>query len=102
MMISGRSASRRQRQRIAKAIMIQTERSDFTSIVNSSARRGPFDIKTQRTRSWRLPLDGNNSWPANRCDFVPLFDAAQKQLLWKYTPTSTVNNLTKNGRFGLH
>ena len=85
-----------------EAILSQRERSDFTSIVHSSARRGPFDLKTQRTHSWRLPLDGDSSWPARRCDFVSLFDDAQKQLPWKYTPTSTVNNLTKNGPFGLH
>ena len=71
----------RQQQRGEEAILSQTERSDLTSIVHSSARRGPFDLKTQRTGSWRLPLDGDNRWPAYRCDFVPLFDAAQKQLL---------------------
>ena len=92
----------RQQQRGEEAILSQTERSDFTSNVNSSARRGPFDLKTQRTRSWRLPLDGDNSWPARRCDFVPLFDVARKQLPWKYCPNSTVNNLTKNGPSGLH
>src|SRR5437667_107610 len=92
----------RQQQRGEEAIMSQTERSDFTSIVDSSARRGLFDLKTQRTRSWRLPLDGDNSWPAHRCDFVPLFDVARKQLPWKYSATSTVNNFTKNRPFGLH
>ena len=71
----------RQRQRGEEAILSQTERSDFTSIVDSSTRTGPFDLKTQRTCSWRPPLDGDNSWPARRGDFVPLFDAAQKQLL---------------------
>ena len=92
---------RRQR-RGEEAIRSQRERSDFTSIVNSSARTGPFDLKTQRTRSWGPYLDGDNSWPADRCDYVPLFDVAQKQLPWKYSPTSTVNNLTKNGPSGLH
>ena len=101
-MISRRARSMRQQQRGVEAVQSQRERSDFTSIVNSSARRGPFDLKTQRTRSWRLPLDGDNSWPAYRCDFVPLFVAARKQLPWKYSPSSTVNNLTKNGPFGLH
>ena len=71
----------RQQQRGEEAILSQTERRDFTSIVHSSAKTRPFDLKTQRTRSWRLLLDGDNSWAARRCDFVPLFDAAQKQLL---------------------
>src|SRR5437899_3113430 len=92
----------RQGQRGEEAIMSQTERSDFTSNVNSSATTRPFDLKTQRTGSCRLPLDGDNSWPARRCDFVPLFDTAQKQIPWKYTQNSSVNNVTKNGPFGLH
>ena len=71
----------RQQQRGEEAILSQKERSYFTSIVHSSARRGPFDLKTQRTRSWRLPLVGDNRWPAYRCDFVPLLEVAQKQLL---------------------
>ena len=92
----------RQQQRGEEAILSQTERSDFTSNVNSSATTRPFDLKTQRTHSWGLPLDGDNSCTARRCDFVPLFDAARKQLTWKYSPTSTVNSLTKNSPFGLH
>src|SRR5437879_1610413 len=92
----------RQRQRGEEAVLSQGERSDFPSIVHSSATTRPFDLKTQRTGSWRLPLDGDNSWPAHRCDFVLLFDAAQKQLPWKYTTTPTVNIVTKNGPFGLH
>src|SRR5438477_253936 len=80
----------------------ERERSDFTSIDNSSARKGPFDLKTQRTRSWGPPLDGDNSWPARRFDFFALFDVSRKQLSWKYSANSTVNNLTKIGPFGLH
>src|SRR5438477_277028 len=102
MVISGRAGSMRQQQRAEEAILSQRERSDFTSNVNSSPTTRPFDLKTQRTHSWGLPLDGDNSWLARRCDFVPLFDVARKQLPWKYSPTSTVNNLTKNGPFQLH
>src|SRR5437899_1976483 len=92
----------RQRQRGEEAILTQTERGDFTSIVNSSATTRPFDLKTQRTRSWRLPLDGDNTAAASRCVFVALFDAAREQLPCKYSRTSTVNNLTKNSPFGIH
>ena len=92
----------RQQQRGEEAILSHTERDDLTSIVNSSARTGPFDLKTQRTRSWGPPLDGDNPAAASRCVFVALFDAARKQLPWKYSPTSTVNSLTKNNPFGLH
>src|SRR5437660_884859 len=92
----------RQQQRAEEAIRSQREKSDLTLIVNSSGRTGPFDLKKKRTRSWGPPLDGDNSLPVRHCDFVPLFDAAQKQLLCKYSPTSTVNNLTKNSAFGLH
>ena len=59
-MISRRAGSMRQKQRGEEALLSQTERSDFTSIVDSSARTGPFDLKIQRTRSWILPLDGDN------------------------------------------
>jgi len=41
--------------------MSQTERSDFNSIVESSAMNGPFDLNTHRSRSWRLPLNNDNS-----------------------------------------
>src|SRR5437660_35296 len=92
----------RQQQRGEEDILSQTERSDFTSIVNSSATTRPFDLKTQRTGSWGHPLDGDNTAAASRCDIVPLFDAAQKQCPCKYSSTSTVNSLTKNGPFGLH
>ena len=68
----------RQQQRGEEAIPSQTERSDFTLNVNSSATTRPFDLKTQRTRSWRPPLDGDNTAAASRCVFVALFDPAQK------------------------
>src|SRR5437899_2869484 len=92
----------RQEQRGEEAILSQTERSDFTSNVNSSATTRPFDLKTQHTRCWGPPLDGDNTAAASGCVFVALFDPAQKQLPCKYSPTSTVNNVTKNGPFGLH
>ena len=92
----------RRQQRGEEAIRSQRERSDFISIVNSSARTGPFDLKTQRTRSWGPPLDGDNTAAASRCVFVALFDAAREQLPCKYSRNSTVNNLTKNSPFGVH
>ena len=80
-MISRIAGSIRQRQRGEEAILSQTERSYFTSIVNSSATTRPFDLKTQRTRSWGPSLDGDNTAAASRCVFVALFDAVREQLL---------------------
>src|SRR5437879_5652734 len=92
----------RRRQRGDEAFLSKRERSDLTSVNNSSARRGPFDLQTQRTRSWGPPLYANGTVAARHCVFVLLFDAAQKQFPCKYSPTSTVNNVTKNSPFRLH
>ena len=46
----------RQQQRGEEAILSQTERSDFTSIVHSSSRRGPFDLKHNVRVAGDFPL----------------------------------------------
>src|SRR5438309_193120 len=92
----------RQRQRGEEAILSQTERSYFISIVHCSVRRCPFDLKTKRTRSYLLPLDGDSSSLFPCSALFRSFDGAQKQLRCIYSRTSTVNSLTKNSPFGVH
>ena len=65
-------------------------------------RNGPFDLKTQRTLSWRSPLDGDEEFQRVGSDSVSLFDVPQKRLSQLYSQTSTLNNSGRNGPFRLH
>ena len=74
----------------------------LTSTVNNSMRNGPFDLKTQRTLSWRSPLDGDEEFRWLGSDSVSLFDVPQERLSQLYSRTSTLNNSGRNGPFRLH
>jgi hypothetical protein len=74
----------------------------LTSTVNNSMRNGPFDLKTQRTLSWRSPLDGDEEFRWLGSDSVPLFEVSQERLSQLYSRTSTLNNSGRNGPFRLH
>ena len=75
---------------------------DLTSNVNNSPTTRPFDLKTQRTLSWRSPLDGDEEFRRIRCVLVSLFDVPQERLSQLYSRTSTLNNSGRNGPFRLH
>ena len=74
----------------------------LTSTVNNSMRNSLFDLKTQRTLSWRSHLDGDEKFRQLGSDSVSLFDVRQERLSQLYSRTSTLNNSGRNGPFGLH